>query len=211
MPTGNPLAELIDAIRTANDWSDEDVARRARAAGHDLKKSNISRIRNNPIKSLSPAFVFALAEGLSTSVTEVLRACLQTLDLPVSAPAQSPEQAIRSDPTLVASQREMLIAAVRAAREANKAEQAIRFTPSDSEDQVRQKLRDAAAEGLIEFHDDEASADASIARFLAESGAQGAKPTDLSSRRKGPGLGQPPADVAARPVTDPSQLVDPDE
>lgn len=114
--TSNPLARLIDATREANEWSDYDIARRARNAGHQMSKSTISDIRTKGVVTIVPDKVRALAVGLELPVSEVLRAMLETVGLPAGSSSSSPEQAIRRDPDMPALAKRQLLAMIRQVR-----------------------------------------------------------------------------------------------
>lgn len=117
-PGSNPLAKLIDAAREANGWSDPDVVRRAKAAGHQISKSHISGIRREGVTALKASLVLALADGLGVPVREVLRAALETLGLPAGDNSISPEQALRNDPSIPVGAKQMILMQIRAARDA---------------------------------------------------------------------------------------------
>lgn len=95
------LAALIDDVRGANGWSDPDVVARAASKGHKLSKSNISRIRNNPVVTLNIETVSALADGLGISRAMVANAALASMGIVTYNSADlTAEEAIRRDPTL---------------------------------------------------------------------------------------------------------------
>lgn len=96
----NPLARLIDLVEEANEWSDPMIAERATRAGHQRGKSWVSRIRNRGMPSINADMVHALAAGLGVPVSRVLRAALEGMGLPYGDESNSPEAAIRADPTL---------------------------------------------------------------------------------------------------------------
>lgn len=121
MGAAHALAELIDAVEKANGWSDEDVARTARARGHQLTKQNISRVRNEPVTTLVPKQLRALADGLQLPTRQVVQAALRSADLAPGEPALSVDEAIRSDPTLSGHDRRVLLAALKAMRETDDA------------------------------------------------------------------------------------------
>lgn len=95
------LAALIDEVRSANGWSDPDVVARAQSKGHKLSKSNISRIRNNPVVTLNIETVSALADGLGISKAMIAQAALASMGIVTySSSDLTAEDAIRRDPTL---------------------------------------------------------------------------------------------------------------
>lgn len=95
----NSIARLIDSVKEVNGWSDPVIAERATRAGHQRSKSWVSDIRNNGM-SITSDTVHALAAGLGVPVSRVLRAALEAIGLPYGNESNSPEAAIRADPTL---------------------------------------------------------------------------------------------------------------
>ncbi len=114
------LARLIDAVKDANAWSDVDVTAAARRHGHDLSKSNISRIRQqNPLVSITAATLRGLAAGLGVSIEQVALAALDSMGIVVARyDVATPEQAIRLDVDLSARDRAVLLGMLTTMREA---------------------------------------------------------------------------------------------
>lgn len=111
MKQTHALASLIDEVRMANGWSDPDIAARAAINGHKLSKSNISRIRNNPVVTLNIETVSALADGLGISKAMVAHAALASMGIVTYSSADlTSEEAIRRDPTLGARDKRALLA-----------------------------------------------------------------------------------------------------
>lgn len=104
------LGRLIDAVANAHRYSDEDVARRARSRGHQLSKSNISRIRNEPVRSINAAQMHALADGLGIPVGTVLQAALTSMGLPAGEAPSRFEDVVKADPNLIPEARDHLLA-----------------------------------------------------------------------------------------------------
>jgi hypothetical protein len=105
------LAALIDEVRSANGWSDPDVVARAASKGHKLSKSNISRIRNNPVVTLNIETVSALADGLGISKAMVAQAALASMGIVTYNSADlTTEEAIRRDPSLGEREKRTLLA-----------------------------------------------------------------------------------------------------
>ena len=114
----NPLGDLIDKIREEQTWSDYDLARMAIHAGHQhLTKSNISRIRNTPVRTLMPNQVRALADVLGVSPREIIRVTLDTLGLPSWDAAPTAEVAIQDDRTIAPETKRVMLAMLKAARD----------------------------------------------------------------------------------------------
>lgn len=105
------LAALIDDVRSANGWSDPDVVARAASKGHKLSKSNISRIRNNPVVTLNIETVSALADGLGVSKAMIAHAALASMGIVTYSSSElTAEEAIRRDPTLGERDKRALLA-----------------------------------------------------------------------------------------------------
>lgn len=105
------LAALIDDVRSANGWSDPDVVTRAASKGHKLSKSNISRIRNNPVVTLNIETVSALADGLGVSKAMIAHAALASMGIVTYSSSElTAEEAIRRDPTLGERDKRALLA-----------------------------------------------------------------------------------------------------
>lgn len=105
------LGALISSIQEANGWSDQEVADRAARLGHALSKSNVGRVRNEPVVSIKAGLIQGLAAGLDIPVRQVVQAALQSMDLPGlrDYESSSPEDAIRRDPTLSDRDRRLLL------------------------------------------------------------------------------------------------------
>lgn len=113
----HPLADLVDRVREMNGWSDPQVVERARARGFELSKSNISRVRNQPVVSLTRSTIEGLAAGLGIPTSEVARAALESMGIElVDAGTLDLETVIRMDATLPLVSKEMLLGLVRQMR-----------------------------------------------------------------------------------------------
>lgn len=118
------LAGLIDAVKLANGWSDEDIAARARAAGHAISKQNVSRTRTEPVLQVSSKFMRGLAAGLGVALVDVVRAALVSAGLPDAiGESVSAEWAIRHDPDVPAHLRRVLLTLLADAKLATAEEQ----------------------------------------------------------------------------------------
>lgn len=111
MNSKHTLGALISSIQEANGWSDQEVADRAARLGHSLSKSNVGRVRNEPVVSIKAGLIQGLAAGLDIPVRQVVQAALQSMDLPGlrDFESSSPEDAIRRDPTLSDRDRRLLL------------------------------------------------------------------------------------------------------
>jgi transcriptional regulator with XRE-family HTH domain len=111
------LGDLIDRVREANGWSDQNVADRAESRGCAISKQTISVLRQKVPPTLVPERMRALAEGLGVSVNEVLRAALADMGLmPYRPDDWSAEEAIRADAGLSEDTKRALLAIVSAVR-----------------------------------------------------------------------------------------------
>lgn len=118
MNAKHPLGALIDQAKQANGWSDVDVANRAKARGHTLSKSNVARIRNEPVTTLVGKQLLALADGLGVPVQQLAAAGLESMGIPgYIASATDAEQAVRLDPTLPEHVRRTLVTIIRNERD----------------------------------------------------------------------------------------------
>ncbi|MCZ1070780.1 hypothetical protein [Rhodococcus sp. A5(2022)] len=118
MNAKHPLGALIDQAKQANGWSDVDVANRAKSRGHTLSKSNVARIRNEPVTTLVGKQLLALADGLGVPVQQVAAAGLESMGIPgYIASATDAEQAVRLDPTLPEHVRRTLVTIIRNERD----------------------------------------------------------------------------------------------
>ena len=114
MQPRHQLAALIQSVEDANGWSDPDVAERARQRGHKISKSNISRLRLEPVRSIKGDAIQALAAGLGISPLDIAGAALASMGIHRTNASQTDvESAIRRDPILAESQRRMLLALLR--------------------------------------------------------------------------------------------------
>lgn len=112
MTRGHDLAKLIDQVKDDQGWSDEDLARNARSRGRKMSKQHIANLRTqNPLKTLVPGTLYALADALGLPPERVIEAALPSAGLPLpSAPADwSVETAIRVDSTLTGQSKRMLL------------------------------------------------------------------------------------------------------
>lgn len=111
MKRKHALATLIDQVRAVNGWSDTDVVERARKRGHQLSKSNVSRVRLDDVQSIKGDLIRALADGLGISPNQVAAAALASMGLPLyDVAGWDTEQAIRRDPALSERSRRVLLA-----------------------------------------------------------------------------------------------------
>jgi hypothetical protein len=120
MNTTHPLGQLIDQVEAANGWSDVDVARRATAAGYPMSKSNISRIRTEPVRSVVPAQVRGLAAGLGISQSQVALTSMTSAGIHVAQEANSVEDAVRRDLLLSEADKKVLLTMLGAMHAARK-------------------------------------------------------------------------------------------
>lgn len=114
MTNPNALRDLIEDTMARNGWTQPDVVRRARAAGHQLSEQNMSRIKSGPVVNLVAKQVRALAAGLGLPVSVVIDANLQAMGFDVKSPASvDVAEAVMRDPNLAARDRRLLLAVVR--------------------------------------------------------------------------------------------------
>lgn len=118
MQPRHQLAALIQAVEDANGWSDPEVAERARKRGYTISKSNILRLRLEPVRSIKGDAIKALAAGLGISPLDIADAALASMGIHrTNAADNDVETAIRRDPLLADAQRRMLLALLREMRD----------------------------------------------------------------------------------------------
>jgi hypothetical protein len=110
------LARLIDATEDRNEWSDRDVVRRAEAQDHRLNRQDITNYRHIGMKTIVPAKIKALAEGLGLPAYRVAQAVLEDHGIVLPMEARTPEDAIRHDHELPERTRAALLAILSDAR-----------------------------------------------------------------------------------------------
>ncbi|KZM34514.1 hypothetical protein [Oerskovia enterophila] len=114
MTNPNALRDLIEDTMARNGWTQPDVVKRARAAGHQLSEQNMSRIKSGPVVNLVAKQTRALAAGLGLPVGVVIDANLQAMGFDVESPATvDVTEAVMRDPNLAARDRRLLLAVVR--------------------------------------------------------------------------------------------------
>lgn len=95
------LAALIERTAEANGWTQAQIAKRATDHGHTLTVQNLSRIKHEPVKTLVPKTIEALASGLQLPQSVVALAALESMGISVSAtPPADATEAVKMDPRL---------------------------------------------------------------------------------------------------------------
>lgn len=112
------LALLIDEVKAAQDLSDEDIARIATRGGFAISKQHIAHLRKqDPLKSIVPDTMRALAVGMGVPLARVVAAALPSAGLPSGLPEDwSVEAAIDHDPELTVQSKRMLHTLLASAR-----------------------------------------------------------------------------------------------
>lgn len=117
MAASTPLGALIERVKNANHWSDQEICDNAGRHGHKLVKQTLSDMRRDRMAFISPRTIRGLADGLGVSVNEVVRAALAQLGLAAYRPDDwSAEEAVRADASLSADTKRALLAIIAAAR-----------------------------------------------------------------------------------------------
>lgn len=117
MASRHPLGQLIEDLKDANGWSDADIARQARKAGHDISKSRVAQLRGEPLKSISGDNLHALAAGLRVTPSLVGNVALASMGVTTYSPSSGVvEEAIRDDPSLDERGKEILLATLASVR-----------------------------------------------------------------------------------------------
>lgn len=92
------LAQLIEDIKKANEWSNGAIARQS---GGRVGRGRVQQILNQPVRALpSPEVIEGLAIGLRVPDWVVLEAALESAGYPHRPSRMSVEDAIDSDPSL---------------------------------------------------------------------------------------------------------------
>jgi hypothetical protein len=113
METTHAVGRLINGVKSVNGWSDEFIARRARDRGHDLSKSNVARIRTEPVVTVGAELVMTLADGLNLPPQRVIEAYMEAMGFPYKERTVTSEAAISSDGRLSSDDRDALLALLR--------------------------------------------------------------------------------------------------
>lgn len=148
------LAALIDRVRDANGWSDTDIANRAKAAGHKLGKSNLSRIRNSDVVSITASAIRGLAAGLGVPEPEVARAALASMGIHLPHVGEIDlDTAVKLDPDLSVRDKTMVLDLLKNMREPgltvlSNSISTLRTHPPMSPDEFESVVRQAS-EGMI--------------------------------------------------------------
>lgn len=134
MEPKHQLAQLIDGVKSANDWSDPDLVHNAKEKGHVLSKSNISRYRK-PVVSIKGEVILALAAGLRVTPAQVAVATIESMGIHLpSYDAPTPEQAVRLDTELSARDKQSVLALLAHLRTSSSSSGAPDEGPEDQED-----------------------------------------------------------------------------
>lgn len=114
----HPLAQLIDAVKRDAGMSDEDIAATARRAGHKISKQRIANLREqDPLTTIVPKTLRALADGMHVPLGKVVEAALPSAGLPTGRPTDwTIEAAIDADPQLPLPAKRILLQLVETAR-----------------------------------------------------------------------------------------------
>lgn len=113
------LATLIEEVKAEQGWSDRDLAQRARIAGYPMSHQRINQIyTDNPIKTIVPNNLRALAAALELPLPRIVQAAITAAGLPpIGPPADwSPETAVKLDPELSSQAKRMLLGLIDSAR-----------------------------------------------------------------------------------------------
>jgi hypothetical protein len=106
----HPVAVLIDSVKAVEECSDQDLVNRARARGHPTSKQNLSRIRTQPVVTVSAEQVAMLSDALRVPRERVVAAYLEAMGLPYrEGGSVGTEDAIRADPRLSSDDKDVLL------------------------------------------------------------------------------------------------------
>ena len=110
MQTRTPLGNLIQSTQDVQGWSARRLEELAEGKP-SLGKSNVSKLKNQPLTSIKGETLVSLAEVLGLPTELVVRAALRSLKTPIelSQKTGTPEDAIRIDPDLRESDKHALL------------------------------------------------------------------------------------------------------
>lgn len=112
----HPLGRLIQGAQDTLGWSNRRLEREA-AGKPGLGKSNIGKIKTQPVVSLKADTIKSLSEVLRVPVYQLVGAALESMDLPALGEKDpSLEDAVRTDYELTEHDRRILLAVLREMR-----------------------------------------------------------------------------------------------
>lgn len=101
MAVKHPLGELIQTIQDRDDLSLDKIVAQAQAAGYDLRRSNVDRLKKEPPRRLPIDTLYALAAGLRVPPRMVMRAALASAGVELDGQqVRTPEEAVIEDALL---------------------------------------------------------------------------------------------------------------
>jgi len=110
MDTRSALGKLIDETRAPNDWSYEDLSRKARLAGFELSKSNIARLATQqPLVSISANAIGGLAAALGISERRVAIAAVQAMGVKLDLGEPTLVEAVYDESSLTDETKRILL------------------------------------------------------------------------------------------------------
>lgn len=111
MAVRHQLGELIETVMAANEWSLDRVVANAADRGFRLSRSNVKRLKDEPVKRIPADTMQALAAGLHVSPQMVSRAAIQAAGMDVTLPPfVTPEEAVQADALLTARDKQTVLA-----------------------------------------------------------------------------------------------------
>ncbi|WKW86330.1 immunity repressor [Gordonia phage Budski] len=114
MSDKHALGELIDQVKKANNWSDQTVSDRAAARHHEISRSNVARVRTEPLTTIGSKQLFALSAGLGIPVRQLAQAAMASMGIEgFSTTSADAEHAIAEDPTIPEHVRQTLLTIIR--------------------------------------------------------------------------------------------------
>jgi hypothetical protein len=104
------IARLVEQVRTKEGWSNAEMVRRAKRAGHPISEARWSQLMLNDIVFFGAKNVEALAAALDVPIERVVAAYLDAMGYPLPQVKIGTERAIRLDERLSVDDRENLLA-----------------------------------------------------------------------------------------------------
>lgn len=114
----NELGELMESVRTANDWSYGDIARNTEGivGVKPLSRSNVQRLATDyPLVSITRGAVLSLSAGMRVSPDRVALAAVQAMGFRPPVSEVTAAEAVQRDASLDDRTRNAILAIIRSA------------------------------------------------------------------------------------------------
>lgn len=105
----HPLGALITRRMRVEDWSLDEVVARAESCGEVLGRSNLNRLRREPVISISKSVINGIAAGIGVSPALVAAEAVRSMGIEPPVVETDCLAAIDADPTLSDANRRQLL------------------------------------------------------------------------------------------------------